>query len=106
MNISIIVITFLSLCLCATSYFMFKFALILLKVEDALEEGIGILDERQDSVSKILERPLFLDSPEIRTVHKDLEVSRDAILKIALILSSDVSSNEAGETRIEEKKEN
>jgi hypothetical protein len=34
-----------------------------------------------------LKIPLFYDSPEIRKVHEDIKASRDAILKVAYIVS-------------------
>jgi hypothetical protein len=103
--IAIIVIALLSLFLCASCFFMFKFALILIKVEDALEESLGILDSRQELISNILERPLFFDSPEVKQVQKDIKACRDTVMDIALTLSSNVSSNRAGETYLEEKEE-
>ena len=57
--------------------------MIILRVQDSVEETLDILDERYESISKILEIPLYNDSPEIRKIHKDLERCRDAVLFIA-----------------------
>ena len=83
---------------------MIKFALILLKIEGALEESLDVLDARQESISRILEIPLFFDSPEVRQVHGDIKDCRDVILKIAGTLSNNVFSNESGDDNFEEEK--
>jgi hypothetical protein len=64
-------------------YYLIKFALIILKIEDAVEETLDILDERYRSISKILEIPLFYDSPQIRQVIQDVKSTRDSLLLIA-----------------------
>ena len=48
-TIAITIILVLSLLLCLTSYFAFKFAMILLNVEDTLEESLDILDEKYET---------------------------------------------------------
>jgi len=69
-----------------TVYFLIKFALIIIKVEDAIEESLDVLDERYASISKILQTPLFYDSAEIRQVLKDVKGCQDSVLYIANIL--------------------
>lgn len=64
-------------------YYLVKFSLIILKVEDAIEETLDVLDERYRSISKILEIPLFYDSPQIRQVIQDVKSTRDSLLLIA-----------------------
>lgn len=99
---AIVIITALAFLLCLSSFFMIKFALLLLKIEDALEESINVLDERQESISRILEIPLFYDSSEVRRVHSDLEDCKESILGVANALSKNVSSKKFGETYLEE----
>ena len=103
-TIAITIIIVLSLLLCFTTYFAFKFAMILLNVEDTLEESLDILDEKYDSISRILEIPVYYDSPEVRNVVSDIDECRTAIYKIASSLSSNVSSFDNEETYIEEEK--
>ena len=105
MSINVIIITILSLLFCVSLYFAFKFAMILLRVEDALEKSLEVLDDGQKSISEILERPLFFDSPEVRKVHEDIGVCRDSILDIAYALTSNVSSREAGEAELEKEED-
>ena len=67
-------------------YYCFKFAMIILKVQEAIEESLDILDQRYKNMSEILDRPLFFDSPEVRSVLEDINYSRNAIHNIALSL--------------------
>ena len=78
----------LSLATLVTSYFVFKFARIILRVEDAIEECLDVLNERYGSITKILETPLFYNSPEVRKVLRDVSLSRDSILYVANNLMS------------------
>ena len=52
-------------------------------MEDALEQSLDKLDERYESISKVLEIPLFYDSPQIRQVVKDIKDCQDSILYVA-----------------------
>ena len=74
--------------LLAISYYTYKMALTILKVQDAVEESLDILDKRYESISKILKIPLFFDSPEIKKTVEDIRRSRDAILYVAKQLTS------------------
>lgn len=65
------------------AYQTFRFAKMILGVQDLIEDSLKILDSRIESVTKILEIPLFFDSPEIRRVHEDIRASREALIKIA-----------------------
>ena len=69
-------------------FYAIKFALIILRMQDAIEESLDIMDQRYASISNILQRPLFYDSPEIKRVLKDIEQSREAILYVANIMTS------------------
>jgi len=75
-------------------FYAYKFGVTILKVEDAVEECLDILDERYTSISEILEIPLFDDSPQIKTVHTDIKRSRDAILNIANVLTNGIIDQE------------
>ena len=81
----ILVIILLAL-LSIAVYFLVKFALIIIRVEDAIEESLDILDERYASISKILQTPLFYDSAEVRQVLSDVRGCQDSILYIANVM--------------------
>ena len=55
------------------TFFCMKFAMTLLKIQDALQESMDTIDDRHDNIVKILKIPLFYDSPEVRQVLKDIE---------------------------------
>lgn len=64
-------------------YYNYKFGRTLIRMEDALENSLDKLDERYESVSKILEIPLFFDSPQIRQVITDIKICQESILYVA-----------------------
>ena len=64
-------------------YYNYKFGRTLIRMEDALENSLDKLDERYESVSKILEIPLFFDSPQIRQVVADIKICQESILYVA-----------------------
>ena len=57
-----------------SAYYNYKFGRALIRMEDALEQSLDRLDERYESISKVLEIPLFYDSPQIRQVVSDLSL--------------------------------
>ena len=95
LEISLSVITvLLLLSTFVLAFYAYKFGITILKVEDAVEECLDILDERYTSISEVLEIPLFDDSPQIKTVHTDIKRSRDAILNIANVLTNGIIDQE------------
>jgi hypothetical protein len=81
--LSIVIISILLVTLGVSLYFNIKFGLVVLRIQDAIEEALDMLDERYASISNILDIPLFFDSMEIRSVLKDVELTRDKMLEIA-----------------------
>ena len=69
--------------LAVAAAYLFKFSMMLLRVQDGLESALDVLDVRYASISKVLEIPLFYDSPEIRRVVNEMKDCRDAILVAA-----------------------
>lgn len=69
-------------CLLVTFY-CFKFAITVLKVQDALQESIEVIDEKYENINQILARPLFYDSPEVRKVLKDIGDTREALIDVS-----------------------
>ena len=95
LEITLAIFLLLSLCVVAVCFFyIYRFGIIILKIEDAIEQSLDILDQRYASITEVLSIPLFADSPEIRQVHKDIEKSRDAILTIANALTNDIITDE------------
>jgi hypothetical protein len=78
----------LSLVTSVSLFYAFKFARVILRVEDAIGECLDVLDSRYGSITKILETPLFYNSPEVRKVLRDVSMSRDSILYVANTMMS------------------
>ena len=72
-----------SVLLAFSAYFNIKFGRTLIRMEDALEESLDVLDERYRSVSDVLKIDLFYDSPQIRQVVSDIKQCQDSILYVA-----------------------
>ena len=87
LNYTYIIIGFLTLACIFSGYYCIKFALILLRVQDALEEAIDVMDSRYQKMSEILKRPLFFDSPEVRSVLDQIRGTQDSLHQIAYSLS-------------------
>ena len=79
----IIAIVVLLVLLGFSVYFNVKFGLIILRIQDAIEVSLDILDERYASISNILQIPIFHDSKEVRQVIKDIDFARKTILDVA-----------------------
>ena len=83
-----------SLLFFVATYFAIKFGITIIKIQDAIEESLDIIDEKYDSISEICERPLFYDSPEVRRVLQDIKSTRDALYVVALSLTNDFSNED------------
>ena len=64
-------------------YYNWKFANIILRVQESIEDSLEILDDKFNSISKVLEIPLFFDSPQVKAVLEDIRNARDSILLVA-----------------------
>ena len=76
------------LLLSASVFFNIRHGILIIKFTEAIEKTLDVLDERYESISKVLEIPLFYDSPQIRTVVDDVRSCRDSLLESASILSN------------------
>jgi len=72
--------------LCASIYFNIRYGIIILKITDSLESALDILDVKYASMAKILEIPLFFDSPQVKSVIDDIKSCQDAILRVANVV--------------------
>jgi hypothetical protein len=68
-------------------YFAIKFALTILRVQDAIEESLDVLDDTYAVISRILEIPLFYDSKEVRETLQTIGKARSSILNVATVLT-------------------
>ena len=84
-----------AIALAVVSIFAFRTASAIFRVQDAIEESLDVLDARYQSISKILNIPLFYDSPEIKRAVEDIRRSREAVLYVANQLTS-IQEEESG----------
>ena len=73
------------------TFYCLKFAILILKIQDSIEISLDKLDKRYASMDKILQRPLFYDSQEIKSVLVDIDSSREAVLEVANVISENFS---------------
>lgn len=83
--------------------FTYRSAMMVLRIQDAIEESLDVLDKRYESISKILKIPIFYDSPEIKKAVDDVRKSRDAILYVANQLTSIQEEEESGDEKSNKK---
>ena len=83
MNEYLIIIAILSVFLLVSLYYNYRFARVILRVEDAIEKSLDSLDEKYASIQQVLDTPLFFDSPQVRQVVNDINESRNAVLYVA-----------------------
>ncbi len=74
---------FFLLILCVSIRYHIKHGILILKLTAAIEDVLDVLDEKYSSISKVLEIPLFYDSPQIRNVVEDIRHCRDSLLQSA-----------------------
>ena len=75
-------------------YFCIKFALIILNIQETIEDSLDILDEKYSKISKILEIPVFYNSPEVKSAINEIEDAREALLYIANQLTNNKNKEE------------
>ena len=97
MNTTLVIclILLLATSLFISMYFNYKHGTLIIKLIDEIELSLDVMDEKEQAISKILEIPLFYDSPQIRQVHTDIAACRDSILKVATVLGEIDNTEEA-----------
>jgi hypothetical protein len=83
----IYIIIFLVFALLVAIFYCAKFAFIIIDIQESVEKSLEILDDQYDSISKILEIPIFHDSREVRKVIYDIDLARESIIDVAKKLS-------------------
>jgi hypothetical protein len=92
LEIIILVSLFLSIVLnFIVARYAYNFSLIIIKVEDALEECLDILEEKHLSLVEISEKDIFFDSPEVREAVSLIGESKDAVHYVATVALGAIS---------------
>lgn len=84
----------LSVLLVLSLYFCFKFALIIIRMQNSIEYSLDVIDQKYNSLSRILDIPIFYNSEEVKRAISDLEDARNSLLDIANELTSTNKSRE------------
>jgi len=69
---------------------LYQYSIIILDFEESLEDSLDILNEKYASINKVLKKPIFFDSLEVRQVISDIRDCHNSILRIANRLTKDV----------------
>ena len=107
MYIYFIIFVLLCYSLVAT-YFAMKFALLILKIEDIINESLEDLDRSFSVFNEILKKPVFFDSVEVRQCISEISSVRSLLINIAKRLT-EVDNNNFQQGKIvdnERKEEN
>jgi hypothetical protein len=78
----------LAIALIISVRYNWRFAQIILYVEDSVEESLDVLDISYNELSKLTEKEIFFDSPEVRQAVGTIQASREAVLFVANTLAS------------------
>jgi hypothetical protein len=73
-------------------------------MQEVIEDSLDIIDEKYNNLNKILEIPVFYNSPEVKSVIAEIQDTRDALLYIANQLVKDKKTLEE-EVSIEKEKD-
>jgi len=73
---------------CISIFYVIKFGIIIVRIQDVVEESLDVLDDGYTSMDKILKTPLFYDSHEVKQVLNDIKVCRESIVQIAIALTN------------------
>ena len=80
----------LSVALALSIYLNVRMGLVILRVEDSIEDCLDAIDEKYNSMSEVLKRPLFYDSPEVKAVVEDIKKVRESLHSVALSLTANI----------------
>ena len=90
----IVLVVLLAVALCVSLYYLMKFVKYSMLFEDSINESLDILDISYGNITKLIERPLLFDSPEIKYVLSELRNAQNSILIVANEMSlSDKKDN-------------
>jgi len=81
-------LTILAILFLLSSYYCFKFAMIIIEISEAIEDALDVIDINYNNISRILETPIFHDSYEVKSAVSNLESARNSLLVVANKLSN------------------
>ena len=69
--------------------------MIILKTEEKLTNALDAIDEEYMEISKVLEKPVFFDSQEVRQVVSSIDNVRNTFLNISTYIIEDYKDTES-----------
>jgi hypothetical protein len=88
------IITILSVFLIFSVYKNVVIGMAVLRMEDAIEDCLDVIDEKYSKMTEILQRPLFFDSVEVKTVVNDIKAVRSSLHDVAVTLARNITESE------------
>jgi len=79
--------------LAVSLFYVFKFARIILRVEEVIEDSLYSLDVSYNKMSDILEKPVFFDSLEVRQTIDEIVKTRELIFSLASELAGSMQED-------------
>jgi hypothetical protein len=79
------------------AFFSFKFAIIILRVQEAIEECLDAIDSKYRRLSEIIKIPVFFDSPEIKSIINEISHTKDIVLYVASRLSNSIGEKSSND---------
>jgi len=92
-----IIIAVLTFFLSYSLYKNYKFGMTILRMEDAIEDALDVINSKYERMSEILRRPLFFDSSEVRQVIIDIKAVRNSLHEVALSLTENIEEDKDSE---------
>ena len=83
-----------SLILILSLYYNYKFAMIILNTQEAIEQSLDVLDERYSNIQKLIDTPILYDSPQIKRLVSDIKATRDSILMVANVMTNNTEDGD------------
>ena len=83
----LIVCFFLALTVLVLLYKCYQFSIMILEFEESIEDCLDVLNDKYQSLSKLLSKEIFFDSIEVRQAISDIKQSHDAVLSVAYSLT-------------------
>lgn len=83
----IFLIILLLIILSISIYYNIKFGITILRTQDAIEAALDQLDKKYITIAKILEKPVFFDSLEVRQTVDEIKSTQELLLYVANCLT-------------------
>ena len=87
-DIQLYILIALLLLLVISIFYAIKFALIIIKMQDSIEDCLNEIDNKYNNISNILEIPIFYDSPEVKRVLSDIKDVKVSLMYVANTLTN------------------